>query len=222
MKIHIEISDIKTVNQLEDYWKLEDYKNLLEAFGIQGMDGIKPKEILEYLNMAINDLEPAEAAEIVLQYKLGEVLNEGQIQNIGHEMTIDKVSEEYPDPELHYDLFNINQLLYRAYNGKFPNTEATVVLFKISSSEEFEVNKEVLLKALVPGLQENNLVSRLFEDQINGEVEFADAAKVIWDFKQENGTIQLVTSDYWISQQDFVLKEYDATLKFYESEEDQS
>ena len=222
MKIHIEISDIKTVNQLEDYWKLEDFKNLLEAFDIQGIEGIKPKEILEYLNMAINDLEPTEAAEIVLQYKLGDTLNEGQIQNIAHEMTIDRVSEEYPDPELHYDLFNINQLLYRAYNGKFLNTEATVVLFKLSSSEEFEINKEVLLKSLVPGLQENNLVSRLFDDQIKGEVEFADAAKVIWTFKEENGTIQLVTSDYWISQQDFVLKEFDATLKFYESDEDQS
>ena len=222
MKIHIEISDIKTVNQLEDYWKLEDFKNLLEAFDIQGIEGIKPKEILEYLNMAINDLEPTEAAEIVLQYKLGDTLNEGQIQNIAHEMTIDRVSEEYPDPELHYDLFNINQLLYRAYNGKFLNTEATVVLFKLSSSEEFEINKEVLLKSLVPGLQENNLVSRLFDDQIKGEVEFVDAAKVIWTFKEENGTIQLVTSDYWISQQDFVLKEFDATLKFYESDEDQS
>lgn len=220
MKIHVEISDIKTVNQLEDYWKPEDFKNLLTAFDIQGIEGIKPNEVLEYLNMAINDLEPSAAAEIVLDYKLGDTLNEGQIQNIGHEMTIDKVSEEYPDPELHYDLFNINQLLYRAYNGKFPNTEATIIHLKLSSSEEFEVNKEILLKSLVPGLQENNLVSRLFEDQILGEVEFTDAEKVIWAFKQENDTIQLVTSDYWISQQDVELKEYDATLKFHESEQE--
>ena len=198
MKIHIEIVDIKTVNQLEDYWKPEDFINLLTAFDIQGIEGIKPNEVLEYLNMAINDLEPSAAAEVVLKFKLGDVLNEGQIQNIGHEMTLDKVSEEYPDPELHYDLFNVNQLLYRAYNGKFPNTEATIIRMKLSSSEEFEVNKEILLKSLVPGLQENNLVTRLFNDQILGEVAFGDAAKVIWDFKQENDTIQLTTSDYWI------------------------
>ena len=220
MKIHIEIVDIKTVNQLEDYWKPEDFINLLTAFDIQGIEGIKPNEVLEYLNMAINDLEPSAAAEVVLKFKLGDVLNEGQIQNIGHEMTLDKVSEEYPDPELHYDLFNVNQLLYRAYNGKFPNTEATIIRMKLSSSEEFEVNKEILLKSLVPGLQENNLVTRLFNDQILGEVAFGDAAKVIWDFKQENDTIQLTTSDYWISKDDVELSEYDATLKFHESEQE--
>ncbi|HAH59821.1 MAG TPA: hypothetical protein DCL86_16925 [Bacteroidales bacterium] len=218
MKIHVEIIDVQTVNQLEDYWKTEDFKNLLTAFDIQGIDGIKPSETLEYLNMAINDLEPAKAAEIVLQYKLGDALNEGQIQNIAHEMTIDKVSEEYPDPELHVDLFSVNQLLYRAYNGKFPNTEATIIRLKLSSSEDFEVNKEVILKSLVPGLQENNLVTRLFNDQISGEAEFNDAAKVIWEFKQENDTIQLTTSDYWISKQDFELKEFDAKIVFFQSE----
>ena len=218
MKIHIEIVDIKTVNQLEDYWKPEDFKNLLTAFDIQGIEGIKPNEVLEYLNMAINDLEPSAAAEIVLKFKLGDVLNDGQIQNIGHEMTLDKVSEEYPDPELHYDLFNVNQLLYRAYNGKFPNTEATIIRMKLSSSEEFEVNKEILLKSLVPGLQENNLVTRLFNDQILGEVAFGDASKVIWDFKQENDTIQLTTSDYWISKDDVELSEFDATLNFFQEE----
>lgn len=218
MKIHIEISDIQTVNQLENYWKIEDFKNLLASFDIQGVDGIKPAEILEYLNMAINDMEPSEAAEIVLKYKLGDILSEGQIQNISHEMLLDKVSEEYPDPELHLDLFCINQLLYRAYNGKFPNTEATIILLKLSSSEDFEVNKEVLLKSLVPGLKENNLVVRLFNDQISGEVGFDDAAKVIWNFKQENGTIQLTTSDYWISKQDFELFDFDAILNFYQEE----
>lgn len=71
---------------------------------------------------------------------------------------------------------------------------------------------------MVPGLQENNLVTRLFNDQISGEAEFNDAAKVIWEFKQENDTIQLTTSDYWISKQDFELKEFDAKIVFFQSE----
>ena len=170
MNIHIEIVAVNTVNQLEDYWQINDYKNLLMKLDFQEVNELAPNEILAYLNMAITELEPAEAATVVLNYKLGETLNEGQIQNISHEMLLDKVSEEYPDPELHFDLFNINQLLYRAYNGKFPNTEATIVNLKLSSTDEFEMNKEVLLKALVPALKENNLVSRLFSNQILGEI----------------------------------------------------
>jgi hypothetical protein len=46
--------------------------------------------------MAITDFEPNEAA-IVLDYKLSDSLNEGQIQQISNDMLIDKISEEYPD-----------------------------------------------------------------------------------------------------------------------------
>jgi hypothetical protein len=46
--------------------------------------------------MAISDYEPHEAAAIVLDYKLEE-LNEGQIEQISHNMLIDKVCEEYPE-----------------------------------------------------------------------------------------------------------------------------
>jgi hypothetical protein len=40
------------------------------------------KNLPELLEMAISDYEPNEAAEIVLAYKLGEELNEGQIEQI--------------------------------------------------------------------------------------------------------------------------------------------
>jgi hypothetical protein len=46
--------------------------------------------------MAITDFEPNEAA-IVLDYKLSDSLNEGQIQQISNDMLIDKISEEYPE-----------------------------------------------------------------------------------------------------------------------------
>jgi hypothetical protein len=50
-----------------------------------------PKENLsELLSMAITDFEPNEAAAIVLDYKLSDSLNEGQIQQISNDMLIDK------------------------------------------------------------------------------------------------------------------------------------
>jgi hypothetical protein len=52
------------------------------------------KKNLPVMEMAISDYEPNEAAEIVLAYKLGEELNEGQIEQISHNMLIDKVCEE--------------------------------------------------------------------------------------------------------------------------------
>jgi hypothetical protein len=67
--------------------------------------------------MAITDFEPNEAAAIVLDYKLSDSLNEGQIQ-ISNDMLIDKISEEYPEIAMALYIISINR--FKAYNGKFP------------------------------------------------------------------------------------------------------
>lgn len=216
MNLAIKISEVETVNQLDNYWTTEDYIHLLKKFDFADVEQIKPNEILDYLNMAIGDFEPAEAAQIVLDYKLSKQLNEGQIQNIASEMLKDKIAEEYPEPALHFDLFNVNQLLHRAYNGTFPNTEATIIDLQIDGTQD--LTKEILLKSLAVGLKEHNLVERLFEEQLLGNEPFGDAQKVIWSFKKENDTIRVITSKYWIEKNDFTRFEYEAEIKFYEGE----
>ena len=86
--------------------------------------------------MAISGLEPHESAAILLRYKLKEKLGEGQIQNLSHEMTDDNESEGNSDIALHYALFNINQLLYKAFSGIFPKAKATKVAFELNFKED--------------------------------------------------------------------------------------
>jgi hypothetical protein len=172
--------------------------------------------------MAISDFEPNEAAEIFLKYKLSEVLTDGQIQNLSHEMIEDKVAEEYPDPSLHYDLFNINQLLFLSYNGKFPNTEATIInasLVPKGGDHEDELTKEIALKAIREGLKDSNLLNRLYESQIDGSEEFSDAVNVLWELKKvgEND-YTLITSNYWIEREDFKMEEFESEVKMYEED----
>ena len=99
--------------------------------------------------MAISDFEPANAAEILLKHKMSDILNDGQIQNISNEMLTEKVAEQYVEPAFHYDLFNINQLLRKAYNGKFPDTEAIIISVSFQGIDlDAEINKEILIKSL--------------------------------------------------------------------------
>ena len=119
MKYAIKIHKISTVNTLPDAWNISDYKELLEKFGFADAQGNDSEELQDLLFMAITDYEPNEAAAIVLTHKLSEHLTEGQIEQLSHEMLLDKISEEYPEIGLHKDLFSVNQLLYKAYNGKF-------------------------------------------------------------------------------------------------------
>lgn len=222
MKVKVSILEVKTVNEFDFYWNNKDYIKLLDEFDFPDADKSKPEDLLDLLYMAIGDFEPDEAARILLNYKLGEELNEGQIQSISHEMMKDKVAEEYREPALHLDLFCINQLLYKAYNGKFPNTEASIIDLEISPSKpsDLQINKEILIKALSAGLKDNNLIKRLFPEQLNGNEEFTDAEKTIWKVDKTGGNAyQLVTSKYWVDREDISDGEYDTEILFFEAED---
>lgn len=219
MKYHIIINSVKTVDELKNAWTNEDYVALLEKFGLEDTGDSSTAELLELLAMAISDFEPEEAAAIILDYKLSDHLNENQIEQMSHEMLLDKISEEYADISLHHQLFNINQLLHKAYNGTFPSAKATIVQFEISPNKE--VTKENVLKALDTTLANSNVIKRLFSNELAGKEKFSQAESIIWNMAAttDNG-YTLTTSEYWISRDEFKDAEFDATVVEFEEDED--
>lgn len=222
MQYTVKINSLKTVEELENAWKTSDYIQLLQLFGYAEADQVKENELKDYLYMAIADYETNEAAAIVLEYKLSEVLVEGQIDNLSHEMTREKVAENYSDIFLHQALFNANQLLYKAYNGKFPVTKATIITFELQGDEAIEVTNEVVLQALSAGLSDSNLLHRLFEEQLEGKAAFPEADGIIWNLQsQGNATYVITTSEKWIKKDDFKEMQFEATVTPFEEEVDE-
>jgi hypothetical protein len=212
MKFNITIKNVTTVEEITNYWQDQDYIYLLERFNFPDVNTVKPENLREMLHMAITDFEPDEAAGIVLTYKLSERLNEGQIAQVSNDMLLDKVSEEYPEIDLHYDLFNINQLLFKAFNGKFPNAKATVVDFSMVSKDGYnqEITKEIVLKSFNNGISDRNIIKRLFEEQMTADKEFKEAEAVLWELSKKDVTnFTLVTSEYWLKKEDFVTPEFE-------------
>ncbi|ARV07927.1 hypothetical protein BTO04_15040 [Polaribacter sp. SA4-10] len=220
MKYAIKIHKISTVDELSDAWNIEDYKELLKRFYFPNDESTDGNELRELLFMAIADFETNEAASIVLDYKLSEDLNEGQIDSLSYEMLVDKISEEYPEIHLHKTLFNVNQLLYKAYNGKFPNTKATVVDFEITAlgNADKKITKEIALKCLTKNLDSHNIAIRLFGNQLNAEEEFNEANDIIWDLQQKEANYSMITSEYWMSKDEFLSDEFEAEIAFFEEE----
>tara|TARA_R110002049_G_scaffold45022_2_gene131581 strand:+ start:424 stop:1086 length:663 start_codon:yes stop_codon:yes gene_type:complete len=220
MKYAIKIHKISTVDELENSWNIEDYKELLELFDFANDEVNDLKELRELLFMAISEREPNEAAAIVLDYKLGSQLNEGQIDSLSYEMLIDKISEEYPVIGLHKTLFAINQLLYKAFNGKFPNTKATVVNFEIKPSGNASeiITNEIALKCFAQNLDSHNVLKRLFGHQLDADEEFDEANDVVWNLEKNETTYTLTTSDYWMSKDEFLNEELECKITFFEKE----
>ncbi|TDE04477.1 hypothetical protein [Flavobacterium hiemivividum] len=217
MNYQIIIKRIDTVNEVEGYWSDDDYIQLLEKFNYPDGATAEKKNLPELLEMAISDYGPSEAAEIVLAYQLGEDLNEGQIEQISHNMLIDKVCEEYPEIHMQGRLFNVNQLLFKAYNGKFPNAKASVVHFSITANEVDEtkiLTRENVLKLFNNGLSDRNLIKRLFDDQMTQNIPFPEAEGIIWELNTaDNVNYTLVTSENWINKEDFISFEFEGVLE---------
>ena len=219
MNYHMVINSVKTVEEFKDAWTNADYIELLDRFGFPDGEKSKPEDLEELLFMAISDFEGPEAAAILLDYKLSEHLTEGQIEQMSHDMILDKISEEYSDISLHHDLFNINQLLFKAYNGTFPSAKATIVEFEITPNQD--VSKEVVLKTLDKTLANNNIIKRLYADQLEGKEAFDEADDIVWELKNIGGNSYIMTtSEYWISRDEFKDAEFDATIAIFEEEED--
>lgn len=222
MKFKITIKEVTTFDEITNYWQSEDYINLLRRFDFPDANTVKPENLREMLNMAITDFEPNEAAAIVLSYKLSDRLNEGQIDQVSNDMLLDKVSEEYPEIDLHLDLFNINQLLYKAYNGKFPNAKAIVVDFSMVSKDGYdgEITKEIVLKSFNNGVSDRNVFKRLFEEQMTTDKEFPEAEAVLWELNKKDATnFNLTTSEYWLNKDDFIATEFEGNCLLPEVDE---
>jgi hypothetical protein len=220
MNYKLNITNISSIEEIENYWTNTDYVNLLEKFDFPDANTIKPENLQEMLFMAIQDFEPNEAANIVLTYKLSEVLNEGQIDQVSNDMLLDKVSEEYPDITLHSTLYSINQLLFKAYNGKFLNTKASKLSLDIvpTSESDLEMNKEMALKLLTNGLTDRSLIKRLFAEQLASNETFEEANGIVWYLNNKGGnSYELITSEYWLDREDIANPEFEA--EFVASEE---
>jgi len=221
MNYQIVIHNIDTVNEVEGYWSDEDFVALLQKFNYPDGATAEKSTLPELLEMAISDYEANEAAQIVLEYKLGDELSEGQIEQISNNMLIDKVCEEYPEIHLQGRLFHVNQLLFKAYNGKFPNAKASVVHFsmKPTDGEVQKLTAENVLKLLNKGLSDRNLIKRLFEDQMSQNIPFPEAESIIWELTTEdNVNYNLVTSENWINKDDVIESEFESILEEVENE----
>ena len=221
MKYKISIEKVGNVDEIREYWTKEDYIQLLKKFDFPDAEDSDPENLRELLFMAISDFEPSEAAQLVLEYKLGEQLSEGQIEQISNDMLIDTVCEEYPEMELQAPLFHVNQLLFKAFNGKFPSSSATIIhcsITPVNEAADSKLSKKSVLRLLNDGLSDRNIVKRLFEEQINGNAEFPEAENIIWNLEvSENDHFKITTSGNLIKKEEVIASEWEKEI---EDEED--
>jgi hypothetical protein len=225
-KIKVNPISISKIDAIPNNWSNEDFKGLLDLFGVDP-GNMTPDEVKEYCLMAIADNELPESASMILKYLIGDLLNDGQYQNLAHGMADDKMWEEFPEIGLHKYIFAANQLMYKAYNGKVPKGEAIKLTLEIVSDDEEinellnELNPDLLMRLVIGGTDEHSILRRLYNDLMDAYLE--DAEGILWDINKSGNKYEIVSSSYWFD--DFIAQEsYDvelSDLSIYSNEEEE-
>lgn len=209
MKTSFKVEKLKfvSIEELPNSWCNQNYSDLLDLMDFEDISELEPEELKEFCLMSLAGNEPEDAAKIVLTYIFKNRLSKGQIDNLSNEMLDEKMWEEYADISMHEDFFNINQLLYQAYNGKFPNPKAVMVQVRVAAKSKEDLSifnnfpEASLIRLLVRGLPDSTLIYRLFEEQIEG-FKFKDAKDIIWQLAIEKIdervlVFNIISSSYW-------------------------
>lgn len=206
----VERLSFQHLSELPGAWQAADYKAILTKLDFDDPEAIDPAELKAMCQMALTDLEPAAAAQLVLDYLFADQLTAGQIDQLAHQMQTEKLWEENPKLELHEGFFNATQLLYEAYNGQFPHPQAVEFTIKVTATDPADLTlfdqapAAPVLRLLAPGLSDRALLNRLFGDQLAGPV-FAEAPAILWQITPSEQTatsvvLAIIGSDYWLEE----------------------
>jgi hypothetical protein len=209
MPVHsIRIVDFQELRELEGDWKSDDLVAVLATLGIEDAGEFSPEEIREMCVLSLQDLDSAEAAAVLMQYKMGEALTPGQIQNLSHDCQTEKLWEHGGDMELHRGMFSVGSLLAVVNEQQFPTPDAVRVTLELEcpSAEEFERMTDEptpvdVVRMLAAGMPHDAILNRLFEDALTSGT-FPEAASILWDLEiepigQRTAMFKIISSGNW-------------------------
>ena len=205
----VQVHEFSSLLEIDGAWALSDYSKLLDAMEFGDVSKIEEGELRDMCLMSLQDLEPEEAAFRVLEHVIGDSLREGQLRNMANEMLDEKLWEEYVNPSFHERLFNVGSLLYAAFPGIFPKSDAVRIVLDITSENaaalqrvSSSLDESFLIRLLADGMDGHSVLHRMYDDQLKGQ-SFPEADQVIWtartvSFNDDTLKLELISSGYWL------------------------
>jgi len=181
------VQELREIHSLPDGWTSRNLVELLDRLDYDDAASIAEDELMDMASLALSELEPEEAAVILLEMRLGERLRPGQRRNMAEEMKDERLWEEYADLSCHEELFNVACMLYATFPSRFPEPDVTrlrLLIRALNTDSEADLRSltaSFLARLLDDGMHDQNSLRRLFDEQIDADL-FPEAEDVIWKF----------------------------------------
>lgn len=187
----VTIERYETLNSMPESWPVAALRALLDVLEVD-TSSLSDEDLNGYALMALQELEPEEAASIVLTQTLGGLMTPGQIRNLREEMKDDRKWEDSADMRTHEPIFNAQILLGEAFPATYSTPDVvrlTALVRAIDPEGEILLGKPMteplLVRMLADGMPDSSVLKRLFDDAlIKGP--FPEASQILWQYRVEN------------------------------------
>ena len=210
MLFDVKILGLKKIYDMPGTWSEKDYRQLLNQLEVEGIDDLASGDVLDFLQMALQDLEPEEAADQVLAYKLRDSITAGARQNIVQDLLEgQRPWEEAADIRLHSRVFAASLLLYKSLPGIFPKPDMMELKLQLQALEPEAVTilsqspqAAFVTRVLADGMDKSSILERLFDEQLAGQ-SFPEAQSIIWmsefsERDQDSALLTVYSSQHWL------------------------
>lgn len=211
-KYEVNLLEIQDAHALPGVWTEPTFRELLDLLNYGDTSSLPSHEVKEMTLMALADLEPPDAAEVLLEMRIGDELSQGLRRELSTDIRNQRLWEDYSGMGLHEEIFNVTALLHMAFPRKFREPDIAAVKLSVkalnsASADNLETPTVSFFARLINDcMDENNLIFRLFDDQLLAD-EFPDAANLIWEILPEamdsaalSRTFTLFISWKWVDQ----------------------
>lgn len=208
----VSIERIEEVHEIPGTWTREDYLTLLKHLDYPDPASVIEEEMKDMTSLALSDLEPEEAAILLMELRMGDILNSGQRVNLAEEFKDTALWQRYSDIRLHKDFFIIGWMLHQAFPSTFRNPETISVSLTVTAlngdsiSNLQEPSAPFLCRILNDGMSDRNTIYRLYGDNIEAN-EFEEAEAILWVWEsngyseaEKSNSFTLFTALHWVEE----------------------
>ena len=213
MLFQVSVTELKKVFDLPGSWTDQDYRDLLTQLEVDELDDLSGSDLLDILLMALQDMEPDDAADLVLAKKLPRRISSVSRQNIVQDLLEgQRPWEESADIQIHAGIFAAAVLLNRAIPKKFEKPDILQLTLHLQALKPearriFEQPPQAafVTRLLADGMDENCILERLFDEQLYSH-SFPEADGIIWkaefagapNVDESSFTLVIYSSAHWL------------------------
>jgi hypothetical protein len=232
----VSVVGLSKIYDMPGTWLDDDYRSLLQQLEIEDLDDISAADLLDFVLMALQDLEPEAAAEPVLAYKLQKSITRGARQNLIEDfLQGQRPWEEASDIMLHARIFAAGVLLNKAFPRTFarPDMMKLTLQLRALQSQAKKLLQEppqaaFVARLLADGMDAHSILERLFDEQLVAHA-FPEAEGIIWmagydEAATPNDDSKLLTvysSKHWLEDMESVSEFESNAYNDHEADDDE-